>query len=186
MKRTLFLTGIHSGITHFSLLLLRLAAGGFMLTHGWPKLQRLLAGDMKFGDPLGLGPEVSLVLVVFSEFVCSILIMLGLGTRLASVPLIVTMAVAAFIAHADDPFQRKELALFYLVVFVVLLLSGSGKYSVDHFLQKKRYSLGTFGHPSSVTGLLSSVTGHRSPVIPAPARKVRRGSPVICHPSPVF
>jgi len=109
-----------------------------MLTHGWPKLQRLLAGDMKFGDPLGLGPEVSLVLVVFAEFLCSILIMLGLGTRLASVPLIVTMAVAAFIAHADDPFQRKELALFYLVVFVVLLLSGSGKYSVDQFLQKKR------------------------------------------------
>ena len=108
-----------------------------MLTHGVPKLQRILTGEMKFGDPLGLGPEVSLVLVVFAEFVCAILVMLGLGTRLATVPLIVTMAVAAFIAHGDDPFSRKELALFYMVVYIVLLLSGSGKYSADRLISRK-------------------------------------------------
>ena len=137
MKNIIFSTGIKSGVVHFSLLLLRLASGGFMLTHGVPKLQRILTGEMKFGDPLGLGPEVSLVLVVFAEFVCAILIMLGLGTRLATVPLIVTMAVAAFIAHGDDPFSRKELALFYMVVYIVLLLSGSGKYSADRLISRK-------------------------------------------------
>jgi putative oxidoreductase len=137
MIKKLFSTRIQTGTVHFSLLLLRLASGGFMLTHGVPKLQRILSGEMKFGDPLGLGPEISLIMVVFAEFVCAILIMLGLGTRLASIPLIVTMAVAAFIAHGDDPFQRKELALFYLVVYVVLLLAGSGKYSVDRLISKK-------------------------------------------------
>ena len=130
-------TRINTWITHFSLLLLRLASGGFMLTHGLPKLQRILSGEMRFGDPLGLGSEVSLVLVVFAEFVCAMLIMLGLGTRVAAIPLIVTMAVAAFIAHADDPFSRKELALFYMVVYVVLLFAGSGKYSVDRLIGKK-------------------------------------------------
>ena len=137
MMKKILSAGIHTGATHFSLLLLRLAAGSFMLTHGFPKLQRLLSGEMKFGDPLGLGPEVSLVMVVFAEFVCSILIMLGLGTRLAAVPLIVTMAVAAFIAHADDPFNRKEMALLYLVIFLVLLITGSGKYSVDRLIGRK-------------------------------------------------
>jgi putative oxidoreductase len=47
------------------------------------------------------------------------------------------MAVAAFIAHGDDPFSRKELALFYMVVYVVLLLTGSGKYSADSLISKK-------------------------------------------------
>ncbi|WP_319500232.1 DoxX family protein [uncultured Draconibacterium sp.] len=133
----LFRTKLNNTSVHLSLLLLRLASGGFMLTHGFPKLQRLLAGEMQFGDPLGLGPEVSLVLAVFAEFFCSILIMLGLGTRLAVIPLIVTMAVAAFIVHGADPFGRKEMALFYLVSYVVLLLSGSGKFSVDRLIGRK-------------------------------------------------
>lgn len=137
MKKIIFSTAINSGSAHFSLLLLRLASGGFMLTHGVPKLQRILSGNMKFGDPLGIGSEVSLVLVVFAEFVCAILIMLGLGTRLATVPLIVTMAVAAFIAKGGDPFKQKELALFYMVVYVVLLLCGSGKYSLDRLISRK-------------------------------------------------
>ncbi len=108
-----------------------------MLTHGYSKLQKLMAGDMQFADPLGLGQEVSLVLAVFAEFLCSLLVMLGFGTRLAVIPLIVTMAVAAFITHGADPFGRKELALFYLVAYVVLLLSGSGKFSVDRLIGKK-------------------------------------------------
>ena len=136
MKK-LFQTKLNDTSVHFSLLLLRLATGGFMLTHGFPKLQRLLAGEMQFGDPLGLGPEVSLVLAVFAEFFCSILIVLGLGTRLAVIPSIVTMAVAAFIAHGADPFGRKELALLYLVGYIVLLLSGSGKFSVDRLISRK-------------------------------------------------
>ena len=94
-------------------------------------------GEMQFGDPIGLGPEVSLVLTVFAEVVCSILIVLGLGTRLAAIPSIVTMAVAAFIVHGADPFGRKEMALLYLVGYVVLLLSGSGKFSVDRIISKK-------------------------------------------------
>jgi putative oxidoreductase len=135
MKK-IFQTKIYSTNASIGLLLLRVSAGGFMLTHGFPKLQRILAGEFQFGDPLGLGPEVSLVLAVFAEFVCSILLVLGLGTRLASIPLIVTMGVAAFISHGADPFGRKELALMYLVAYVVLLLNGAGKFSLDKMIGK--------------------------------------------------
>jgi putative oxidoreductase len=41
------------------------------------------------------------------------------------------MLVAAFIVHLDDPFKRKELALLYLVGFLIVLLMGAGKYSLD-------------------------------------------------------
>jgi putative oxidoreductase len=135
MKK-LFSTRLNQTSIHLALLILRLATGGFMLTHGFPKLQRLLQGNFQFGDPIGLGPEVSLVLAVFAEFFCSILIILGLGTRLAVIPLIVTMSVAAFISHSADPFARKELALFYLVSYVVLLFAGSGKISADNFIKR--------------------------------------------------
>lgn len=134
----LFSTKLNNIAVQFSLLILRLSAGGFMLTHGFPKLQRLLDGNFRFGDPIGLGPEVSLVLAVFAEFICSILIMLGLGTRLAAIPLIVTMSVAAFVSHGNDAFAKKELALIYLVSFVVVLLTGPGKISFDYLIGKRK------------------------------------------------
>jgi len=122
----------------FVLLIVRIAVAAFMLTHGYPKLMKLLAGgEIQFADPFGLGMYFSLVLAVFAEFFCSILVGLGIGTRLAAIPLIITMSVAAFIAHGSDPFGRKELALLYLVVYVFLLFTGSGKFSVDYFISKK-------------------------------------------------
>jgi putative oxidoreductase len=117
--------------------ILRICIAAFMITHGWPKLLRLLeGGEIQFGDPIGLGPTLSLILVVFAEFFCSVLIGIGLGTRLASIPLIFTMLVAAFIAHADDPFRQKEMALLYLLFYILLLVVGSRKYSLDYLLTR--------------------------------------------------
>jgi putative oxidoreductase len=138
MKKLLS-TNFNSTIGDIWLLLLRVFVSAFMLTHGYPKLTRLFAeGEIKFGDPIGIGPAASLVLAVLAEFFCSILISLGLITRLAAIPLITTMLVAAFIAHGADPFGRKELALIYLLVYFTLLVFGGGKYSLDgRFFGKK-------------------------------------------------
>jgi len=122
-----------------AILILRVAVMAFMLVHGVPKLLKLLAGgEIKFADPIGLGMGFTLFLAVFSEFLCSILIGMGLGTRLAALPLMATMAIAAFVAHVDDPFGSKEKALLYLVIYLVLFLVGSRKYSVDQYLFNKR------------------------------------------------
>ena len=118
-------------------LLLRIIGGGFMLAHGFPKFQKLIAGNMEFADPIGIGVGPSLFLTVFAEFLCGILILFGLGTRLASIPLFITMFVAAFVVHGDDPFMKKEKALMYLLVYLALFLLGSGKYSIDNFIKKK-------------------------------------------------
>lgn len=122
------------------LLLVRLSAGSFILiAHGLPKLNRLTSGEaIKFADPFGLGPEVSLGLAVFAEVICAFFVMLGLGTRMASIPLIITMATAAFYAHADDPFATKEKPLVFLLVFLMLLVFGSGRYSVDGLISVKK------------------------------------------------
>lgn len=123
---------------HLALLIFRVLAGGFMLTHGVPKLQRLFSGEeIKFADPYGLGPEVSFVLVIFAEFLCSILVIMGLLTRLAVIPLMITMATAVIFAHANDPFGVKEKPLLFLIIFGFLFVFGSGQYSVDRQLEKR-------------------------------------------------
>ena len=116
---------------HGWLLVLRIAVAGMMLTHGIPKLGKILAGNWQFGDPLGLGNELSLVLAVFAEVGCSLLLLIGLFTRFATLPLLFTMLVAFFIVHAADPFGDKEMPLLYALVFATLFFTGPGKYSVD-------------------------------------------------------
>ena len=114
------------------LLLVRLLSGGMMLTRGLPKFDRLFGeGPVKFADPFGLGPEISLILVIFAEVACSIFVMIGFKTRWATIPLMTTMLVAAFYSHADDPFGDKELPLLFFTVFLSILISGPGRYSVN-------------------------------------------------------
>ena len=117
---------------HITVLLLRLGAGAFILTHGIPKIMNVLSGQFRFGDPIGLGPELSLILAAFAEGICGFLVLIGLGTRFASAILVINMAVAGFIAHAGDPFGQKEKALLFLIVFIITTLLGSGKYSLDN------------------------------------------------------
>lgn len=117
-------------------LLLRLAGGGLMLTHGIPKLQQLLIGDFKFADPLGLGMEISLILTVFAEFLCAVCILIGFKTKWAAIPLLITMLVAAFIVHGADPISRKEMALVYVVIYAAIFFLGAGKFSLDHYIKK--------------------------------------------------
>ena len=121
------------------LLILRLGIGGFILfAHGWGKLAGF--GDLagKFPDPIGLGSTTSLVLAVFAEALCGLLIMIGLGTRFAAVPLLITMLVAAFVVHADDPWAKKEFALLYAIPFLTLIFTGGGRFALDSVIRRKR------------------------------------------------
>ncbi|MBK24811.1 MAG: DoxX family protein [Halobacteriovorax sp.] len=120
-----------------ALLILRLGGGGFMLAHGVPKLMKFFADvPIKFADPLGIGMMASLVLAVFSEFFCAIALMAGFKTRFCSLTLAITMFVAAFVVHLADPFGRKEKAIMYLVIYIALIFSGGGAFSVDRLMKK--------------------------------------------------
>jgi putative oxidoreductase len=126
-------------LSSVGLLIVRVGFGALLASlHGWKKLSGF--GEMKdsFPDPIGLGHTISLTLVTGAEFFCAILIVLGLFTRLAAIPLIVNMAVAALVFHADDPWSKKELAFVYLLPFITLLLTGGGKLSLDALIFKRR------------------------------------------------
>ncbi len=124
---------------NFILFLVRITIACFMLTHGLKKLDLLLSDDpVQFADPFGVGSVATLILVIFAEVVCSALLIIGLATRLVVLPLIVTMAVAVFMIHKTDGFERQELGSIYLLVYVFLLVTGSGKYSLDYLICRKR------------------------------------------------
>jgi putative oxidoreductase len=99
--------------------------------HGWPKLVNFTDKMDHFADPIGLGSTVSLSLVVLAECVCALLVTLGLWSRFTTIPLLVTMGVAAFITHGEDPFGEKEMAVLYTIAFLTIFLTGSGRYSLD-------------------------------------------------------
>lgn len=123
--------------TDIALLLLRIVFGALMLiNHGWGKMLRLFSGEpIKFADPIGLGEPLSLGLTAFAEFLCAFLVIIGLFTRWASIPLIITMFVAVFVVHIDDPFSKMEMGLLYLSVFIILGIAGPGWYSLDAHLR---------------------------------------------------
>lgn len=123
-----------------AILIMRLVFGGLMLPHGYSKLMKLFGNweEIQFADPIGLGPVFALILTVFAEFICSILIMIGFKTRFVVIPLIVTMFVAAFVIHGGDPLAKKELALMYLTGYLAIALLGSGNYSIDGYFGKKK------------------------------------------------
>ena len=120
-----------NNFNNLALLILRLGFGGFMLTHGIPKINRLFESPIKFADPFGIGETPTLILTIIGEVVAPIFIIIGYKTKWAAVPSIITMAVAAFVIHAKDDLSTKEHALLYLIVFVAIILAGPGKYSVD-------------------------------------------------------
>lgn len=123
-----------------SLLLFRLYVGFAMFYgHGLRKFNKLIGDeDITFADPFGIGPAPSLALAVFAEVFCSFLIVLGLFTRLATIPLIITMLVAWLMVHSGDPFGDQELPVFYLVSYIVIFLQGSGWYSLDALMNRKQ------------------------------------------------
>ena len=133
-----FDTGIYPNSISVSLLLLRIIVGILMLTHGYGKLLMLFGDEpIQFADPIGIGVTASLVLAVLAEFVGSIFLIFGFATRFAAIPLLFTMLVAALIVHTNDAFAFKELPFLYATIYLVIAITGAGKYSVDSFISKK-------------------------------------------------
>jgi len=121
---------------HVGLLILRLVAALVLLYgHGFEKLSVIFSGqEIQFMDPIGIGPSLSFYLAGFAEGICSILLILGLFSRIATLILSVNFLVI-FIFHAfmaGDSFAVLELRFFYLFTFIALTLTGPGKISLDY------------------------------------------------------
>lgn len=89
-----------------------------------------------FPSVLGFGSYMSLMVAIFCEFCCSLFLIAGLLQRLILIPMMISMGVAFFDVH-DALLPGGELALIYLVIFIILYFTGPGRYSIDYLLDIK-------------------------------------------------
>lgn len=119
-----------------AMLILRLCFGILIAHHGYDKLIHFSEMQNTFMNFMGLGSKISLSLTIFAEFFCGILVVVGLLTRLACIPLVIAMAVAFFMAMHGDAFGHGEVALVYLAAFLSILFAGPGRISIDGIISK--------------------------------------------------
>ncbi|MBS1566731.1 MAG: DoxX family protein [Bacteroidetes bacterium] len=135
MKRLLS-TACSDWAFNIGTLILRLGAGATIVSHGYDKLVHFSTMRHQFMNFMGIGTSASLTLVIFAEFFCGLLLLLGLFTRFAAIPLVISMSVALVKAHHNDVFGAGEKAALYLTAFIAILLLGPGKASVDGLINK--------------------------------------------------
>lgn len=141
LLRSLFREPASTSVNSLVILLARIVFGFLFLSHGIAKLHFYSENPDTFPNPIGLGSTQSLWLVLFAEILCSLGFILGALFRLCLIPMIFTMCIAFFVIHAGDTLAVKEPSLMYLTIFVLLYITGPGKYSIDGILKKIYSSL---------------------------------------------
>lgn len=118
------------------ILALRVFFGILFFSHGLDKMINFNELSYTYPSVLGFGSYMTLMVSVFCEFACSLFLIVGLLVRITVIPMIAAMAVAFFDIH-DGMFPAGELSLIYLVLFVILYITGPGRYSVDYLIDMR-------------------------------------------------
>lgn len=133
---------------NISMTILRVIVGIVFIAHGSQKLFGLfggygLEGTGQFMASIGLQPGYLMALLAgLGEFIGGVSVLFGLLTRLGSLLLIAVSLVAMFVVHIHNGFFMAsngfEYILTLLTLSVVLLIEGSGKYSIDNLINKDK------------------------------------------------
>ncbi|MDR0393706.1 MAG: DoxX family protein [Tannerella sp.] len=120
-----------------AILFLRMLFGLLMITQGITKLCHCEQQAILFSSPLNWDSRLSLIMIIPVEIGCSIFLILGLFTRIAAIPLLLSVMVAVFVTHSADIFAKKELAVIYAGIYILFMFTGGGELSFDNILHKK-------------------------------------------------
>lgn len=118
------------------ILVLRVFFGILFFSHGLEKLMNFDVLSDSYPSVLGFGSYMTLMVTIFCEFACSMFLIAGLMVRVTVIPMIAAMAVAFFDVH-DAMFPEGELSFIYLITFVILYITGPGRYSLDYLIDMK-------------------------------------------------
>ncbi|WP_455922890.1 DoxX family protein [Pseudomonas putida] len=114
-----------------ALLWLRVCAAVFLLTvHGLPKLLNFQAQLQLIEDPFHLGAVPTLCLAIFAEVLCPLLIIAGVFTRLACLPVLAVLLVALVFVHPEWSLEQGQFAWLLLILFTTILIGGAGRLAV--------------------------------------------------------
>lgn len=129
-------TRYSAGAFNTALLFMRIVFGALMMNHGYGKLIAFSKTASNMPNLFGLSGTIIAALVIFAEFFCALFVLLGLFTRYACIPIIITMCYALFVAHNGAFFGKGEMAALYLAAYFSIMLVGPGKISIDSMIGK--------------------------------------------------
>lgn len=121
---------------NIAILFLRIFVGVMMLTHAFDKIENFNDIATSFPAPLEMNPCMALTLITIVEFCCSVLLIVGVLTRLAALLLVFGMIVAAFFTFPGFIFKESELAIMYLGIYITLFITGGGDYVIDRCIRR--------------------------------------------------
>lgn len=114
------------------LLFLRVSGALFLLwVHGLPKLLNYSEQLKLIEDPFHLGANITLLLAIFAEVLCPLLIIAGLLVRLACVPILSVLLIALLVVHPEWTLFEAQFGWLLLIIFTTLLISGPGRLVVS-------------------------------------------------------
>jgi putative oxidoreductase len=132
------LAGFYAMVLELWYPMIRVAAGGFLLYHGWGKLMAGVAPVAAALAKYGIEPHTPLAyFVVFLETVGAAGIILGLFTRVFAPAIAIEMAVIAFVVKMPLGFGQMEWFLLWGIVMFAISLRGGGPYSLDRKIGKE-------------------------------------------------
>ncbi|MBW9399746.1 DoxX family protein [Leclercia sp. EC_58] len=109
------------------LFFLRIAGSLLLLyVHGLPKVLHFSEELTRIEDPFGFGPYFSLIPAIVAEVICPILILFGVATRLACVPIIAVLLVAMLVVHPGWSIAEGQFGWLLLIIFTTLAITGPG------------------------------------------------------------
>ena len=135
MKNFLFPNPPSSKAYSLFLLALRIVFGLLLIRHGIEKFANYTDLCFTFPDPIGYGKDLALISVIFAELCCGLAFILGILYRLCMIPIIIVMGTAFFYIHGGN-IAEGELALSYLILFILMYIAGPGRYSVDAIINR--------------------------------------------------
>lgn len=135
--RKLLSTSYSTGAFNFAMLVQRVVTGLLLLIgHGLPKIQNFSELSTGFYDPFRISHRGSLILVILAELFCSMLLVLGLFTRIVAFIIVINLSVAVFIYHNGQPLKNVDLGAIYLTNVFTIMILGPGRISVDGMMGK--------------------------------------------------
>lgn len=101
-----------------------------LYVHGLPKIVHFSEELTRIEDPFGFGPYFSLIPAIVAEVICPILILFGVATRLACVPIVAVLLVAMLVVHPGWSIAEGQFGWLLLIVFTTLAITGPGAWRV--------------------------------------------------------
>lgn len=124
-----------SNLNNWALLIFRALLGiELFWVHGMKKFRLENGQREQVPNPFNLPNKLNRIVATFSDTLLPFFVILGIGTRIAVLPIISVTAIGYFVVHRKDDREVRDIPYMYTLSFLLLLFLGAGTYSIDHYL----------------------------------------------------